>query len=287
MTSYRSFATHSEKSSGIALPSTLIAIFLGLFVLRLAQLKTSGVVQLRSDLRLVHNLKQDLLRSLSNDGSGETRCQEVLGKHQNEQRKWLTCRELPSPYRTIPVTELPTPHFDFDALFREAIKCPGQVVSSTSRRQAIPYSSRSCLFRALTINGLTLLENIEGASLSVTKTVLHKSSIIATPGRFAVEQVLQTEGDLLIVAGGDVFINKIESRSLQPIRVTIVSARGNIAVVTVGTGVHALVVGRGTMRVPSTTLLPPYPLPSQAATPRTIGILRGDLPSTIPPALLK
>ena len=279
---YRNAFSHVQQNSGIALPSTLIAIFLGLFVLRLAQIKTSTVVQIRSDLRLIHNLKQDLLQNISEESLSETRCNEAFGKYSNEQRKWLRCRELSSSYRTLPETELPTFQFDFDLVLRDAIKCPAQSISAPLRYQAIPYASRSCVFTTLSVNGLTVGENLEGRFLSLTKPTLPTLAVVATPGRFAVDQVLETQRDLLIVSGGDVSINKIANPGLQPIRVTIVSARGNISVNSVGARVHLLVVGRGTMKAPSTDLLRPYLLPPEVAAPRIIGIMPSEVDSMVP-----
>jgi hypothetical protein len=73
--------------------------------------------------------------------------------------------------------------------------------------------------------------------------------------------MIATEADLLIVAGGTIRIPSILSSSEKNIRVTLLSAHGDIEVRAVSPNVSLLSIGRRLIAVPPSVASTGHPLP--------------------------
>jgi hypothetical protein len=84
-----------------------------------------------------------------------------------------------------------------------------------------------------------------------------------SPGYLTIREEITTSSDLAVVVGGTARIESIRAIGRSPVRVTILSSRGDIEVGHVAGPLSLLVIGRAALRVPPTPFLPPFPLPSE------------------------
>jgi hypothetical protein len=101
--------------------------------------------------------------------------------------------------------------------------------------------------------------NIEAESIELPEQA--NPVRISTPGELVVTNGLTTEADLLIVAGGTIRIPSIVSPSGKSIRVTLLSAHGDIEVRAVSPNVSVLSIGRRLIAVPPSAASTGHPLP--------------------------
>jgi hypothetical protein len=101
--------------------------------------------------------------------------------------------------------------------------------------------------------------NIEAESIDLQAQA--NVANIGTPGELTVTSMMTTDADLLIVAGGTIRIPSIRSSSEKNIRVTLVSAHGDIEVRAVSPNVSLLSIGRRLIAVPPSAVATGHPLP--------------------------
>jgi hypothetical protein len=119
-------------------------------------------------------------------------------------------------------------------------------------------SPERCVFSALR-SSIIVSHNIEVESIELQPQVT--AANIGTPGELTVRNILITDTDLLIVAGGSIRISSIVSPSGKIIRVTLLSAHGDVEVRAVSPNVSLLSIGRRLISVPASAVSTGHPLP--------------------------
>jgi hypothetical protein len=84
---------------------------------------------------------------------------------------------------------------------------------------------------------------------------------VATPGELTVTKTLATNVDALIVAGGTIRIPAIVTTSKTLVRVTLLSAHGDIEVRAVSPNISLLSIGRRLIAAPLSAASSGHPLP--------------------------
>lgn len=147
---------------------------------------------------------------------------------------------------------------DYGALFAGATPCPTTLRAESAQSFTSPISPERCVVPLLTAD-TTMTYNIEAESIALQARAT--AARIATPGQLTVTSVLKTDADVLIVAGGTIKIPTIISSSTALVRVTLLSAHGDIEVRTVSPNISLLSIGRRLIAVPSTAASTGHPLP--------------------------
>ena len=147
---------------------------------------------------------------------------------------------------------------DYASLFARETSCPTSLRVENLRSYTSPVSPQRCvvpILRASTI----MRHNIEAAAIELNSQT--DITTIGTPGELMVTNVLSTEGDLLIVTGGRIRIPSLICSSGRSVRVTLLSAHGDIEVGAIAPGVSLLSIGRRLISVPRSAATTGYPLP--------------------------
>lgn len=173
-------------------------------------------------------------------------------------RTVVTCTLGEPPFRFEPGGQDFSGRPDYGVLFAGAITCPGTVRPETVRNFTAPISPERCVVPLLT-SDTTMTYNIEAEAIQLQGQA-HVARI-STTGEFVVMNTLTTDADVLIVAGGTIRIPAIVTSSTTLVRVTLLSAHGDIEVRATSPNISLLSIGRRLIAVPSTAATTGHPLP--------------------------
>ncbi len=173
-------------------------------------------------------------------------------------RTVTTCTTGEPPFRFEPAGQSFLGRPDYDALLAGKVPCPTNLRPETLRTFTSPVSPGRCVVPLLTA-GVTMSHNIEAEviELQAQASVVR----IATPGELLVTNTLKTDSDVLILAGGTIRIPSIITSSQKLVRVTLMSAHGDLEVRTVSPNISILSIGRRLVAVPVSTTSSGHPLP--------------------------
>jgi hypothetical protein len=118
---------------------------------------------------------------------------------------------------------------------------------------------------------MAVTDNLVFDSALIERDEKHPVTTIVSPGYLTVQNEIGTSSDLAVVVGGTARIKAIRALGRSPVRVTVLSSRGDIEVGHVSGHISLLVIGRAALRVPPTPFLPPFPLPRERL-PTTLGL---------------
>lgn len=173
-----------------------------------------------------------------------------------------TCAVGEPPFRVEPATHGLSRIFsgrpDYGALFAVATPCPTTLQAEIRRSFTSPVSPERCVVSVLRSSTI-MSHNIEVASIELQPQA--NVATIGTPGELTVTNVLSTEGDVLIVTGGSIRIPSLVSPLGRIVRVTLLSAHGDIEVRSVSSNVSVLSIGRRLIAVPLSATSTGHPLP--------------------------
>lgn len=169
-----------------------------------------------------------------------------------------TCTIGEPPFRFEPAGQSFSGRPDYAALFLGTTPCPTTLRAESFRTFTSPVSPERCLVPLLT-TGVAMLHNIEidAIDLQAQATVAR----IATPGELTVTNTFKTDVDVLIVTGGTIKIPAIITSSQKLVRVTLLSAHGDVEVRTVSPNVSLLSIGRRLITAPVSAASSGHPLP--------------------------
>lgn len=247
---------------GWVLPTTLFGITLMMGTIRLLSLDAPGVTRTYGDIRLANTIRQHVIREVGSSGEPKPLCETRSMRVEGTKLEYEICGERRAPLMVAPPTgQLHLTRIDYDALFTAAVSCPSTLTNANATRGDGVLASKNCSIPSILHGGIITLENLRGETARVTAT--SERPIIATPGAISITGSLILEGDLVIVAGGDVDITSITSLSEHAPKVTILSALGAIHVGFVSPEISLTAAGRSVLKVPQTVQRPPIPLPPQ------------------------
>jgi hypothetical protein len=169
-----------------------------------------------------------------------------------------TCTIGEPPFRFEPAGQSFSGRPDYAALFLGATPCPTPTRAESVRTFTSPVSPDRCVLPLLSA-GVTMSHNIETEAIALQAQA--NVARIATPGELTVTNTLTTDADVLIVAGGTIRIPQIATTSRTIVRVTLLSAHGDIEVRTVSTNISLLSMGRRLIAVPLSAASSGHPLP--------------------------
>lgn len=243
--------------------SALFALLLSLIVLgglvhglttygthyaKLAAMYQAGVISrelVRSGLDIVRSTRRECVESRVHSGD-------------HTYRTVVTCTVGEQPFRFEPPGQIFSGRPDYGALFAEAIPCPTALQPETTKNFTSPRSPERCVVPLITAS-VTMSHNIQVEGIELQGQVT--GARIATPGELLVKNTLSTDVDVLIVTGGTINIPAIVSGSKALVRVTLLSAHGDIEVRAVSPNVSLLSIGRRLIAVPPTAASTGHPLP--------------------------
>ena len=250
-----------SSQQGWVLPTTLFGLTLILATIRLLAIDQTAAIQILSDIRRAHTLRQHAVSEILSAGEAKPLCEERNIMLADRTVTFEVCGERKMPFMIAPAQgELAITRIDYDEIFALAVRCPSTPMNAANPFGEISTASKDCLVPASLHGGITTLENIRGDTTRVLARSAH-ASIIASPGRITFIGAITLESDLVIVAGGDIEIGAITAAPSQTRKVTIISALGVIRVGSVAPGVSVIAAGRATIEVPQTPQHPPFPLP--------------------------
>lgn len=171
------------------------------------------------------------------------------------------CVESEPQFESSPPVSLPAMIVDYDSLFQAVSECPGIVQPSTHTSFTAPTAPYTCIPFSRRYPSLLSLDNLYAESLSIESPSQQDATLVATPGTLTVAEELTLTASTLMVTGGHTSIASIRYDGDTPIRITIVSARGDITVGNIRGKISLLAINRGEREVPATSFLPPFPLP--------------------------
>lgn len=250
-----------SSQQGWVLPTTLFGLTIILSTIRLLAVDQTAVTQIFGDIRRAHALRQHGVSDLLASGEPKPLCEQRSVTFAEETLTYEVCGERRVPLMIVPSQgELPISRIDYDAMFALATRCPSTPTNAANPLGATPTASKNCVVPPALTGGIITLENILGEATTVLPRSA-QTSIIASPGRIVLTDLLMLESDLVIVAGGDIEIGGIAAPTAQTRKATIISALGGIRVGSVAPGVSVIAAGRATIEVPETPQHPPFPLP--------------------------
>jgi hypothetical protein len=176
------------------------------------------------------------------------------------QRHAIVCHDPEVAWSTFPSSSLPSGTVDYDSLFGAASPCGQRVVAPEPLAPLLPVSTSTCLIEGAFAGSVVRRENIDGRDIAI-KASGAAASILASPGRVRISERLTTDSDLIVVAGGDLRIERLENTGPGEIRVSLFSSLGSIYVANLGSRIAVLAAGRQKMQVPPSLPSLEYPLP--------------------------
>jgi hypothetical protein len=185
--------------------------------------------------------------------------------------EWIVCSESPPRFATIPALTAPIPAPDFDLLLSDATPCKGSKEVVAQGRFASPVAPFTCVVKDELSTGIVAMENLALDSAIFESKKDAPVPMIVSPGYLTIGGMLRTSSDLVVVVGGNVRIEHLQGAGQLPVRVTVISSRGDIEVGRVSGALSLLVAGRATLHVAPTPFLPPFPLPRER-TPTILGL---------------
>lgn len=215
---------------------------------KLASTYKSGIrvrEALRSTINIGRSARRGCVESYADGGDGTS-------------RTITTCTVGEPPFRFEPATQGFSGRPDYGALFAAVTPCPSAPQAETRRSFTAPVSPDRCVLSVLR-SSIILSNNIEVESIELQPQVA--TANIGTPGELTVRNILMTDTDLLIVVGGSIKIPSILSPSGKAVRVTLLSAHGDIEVRQVSPNVSLLSIGRRLISVPMSAVSTGHPLP--------------------------
>jgi hypothetical protein len=181
------------------------------------------------------------------------------------------CSENTPAFETIPPISASVALPDFDLLLADSKPCDGLRESAQNGRFTSPVSPFTCTLKTILTASITLTENLVLDAALIEKTEKSPLVVIVSPGYLTVRDEIATSSDLAVVVGGTARIESIRALGDTPVRVTVLSSRGDIEVGHVSGALSLLVIGRAALHVPPTPFLPPFPLPRERL-PTLLGI---------------
>lgn len=180
---------------------------------------------------------------------------------------WYLCTTGAHPFLTSPQVSLPPGRIDYNAVFARAMPCVFTRSAESLTRFSSPHAAMTCHLPASLSSDIIITDNIVADALLLSAPTSATTTTLATVGSLRVAGTLELTAPTLIIAGGDITIAHITSRTGTPIAVTVVSAHGDLQVGTTGSGVSLLIMGRRLRVAPSTPPSTSFPLPSFIARP--------------------
>jgi hypothetical protein len=175
--------------------------------------------------------------------------------------EWLACSEPPSALQTYPPVALPHGTLDVDEVFRGIHTCPGEVLPNQRAHFDAPAHPFDCTLSGDLLDHLVTLENIRFNELRNRNPKRETTRVIASVGEIRGDAALVTNSDLLLVAGGNVFLSSLLASDSTRVKVTIIAVQGSIEVAHVDPTVSLLMVGPRKLLAPPMSANSPYPMP--------------------------
>lgn len=141
--------------------------------------------------------------------------------------------------------EIVFPWFNYNQIFREAFECPIDIRHGPVLSTAITpiRSSRTC---RETLTSTVLKGNLMQDSINLD------SSTLAATGFLEISGDLLLSEDTLMVAGGNIWISRIDSADKLPKKLTIVSASGAVVVQNISPHIQTKILAKQWVSAPST-----------------------------------
>lgn len=245
-----------QAQRGFTLPLALFALVILVSSIRMLSVygaQATEALKIGADGdREYERIKEQISRSLPTGGG--------CARLSHNERVAVVCADLNIPWRLSPSYDLPAGTVDYDSVFRNTTTCAMSIAEATPTTPLPPLSARTCPLSGVVPANITRQENIEGRNLSLVVTT-NVPSVLASPGRVRVLTRLTISSDLVVVAGGDVFIERLESSSTDQTRVSIFSSLGDITVGSIAPNIALFSAGRRRIEVPPSPQSLSYPLP--------------------------
>ncbi len=176
---------------------------------------------------------------------------------------WWVCSESDPSFDTIPPLSTSVPFPDFERILSDSLPCSGSRMGTENARFTSPVSPFTCTLSGTLTTSVTVTDNLVFDSAVFERKEDRTTAAIVSPGYLTVRNDITTATDLIVVVGGSARIENIRAIGRTPVRVTVLSSRGDIEVGRVSGPLSLLVIGRAVLRVPPTPFLPPFPLPPE------------------------
>ncbi len=252
-----------SNESGWVFPTVISSIVLFAALSALLTIRTFALGQLYHDVVTSSALHEALRAQLIPSHALPRGCSVQSATAGGLTGAWWVCSENIPSFETIPPIPASIALPDFDLLLADSKPCDGLRESTQNSRFTSPVSPFTCTLKTTLTASRTLTENLVLDSALIEKSEEHPLALIVSPGYLTVRDEIATSSDLAVVVGGTARIESIRALGRAPVRVTVLSSRGDIEVGHVSGVLSLLVIGRAALRVPPTPFLPPFPLPSE------------------------
>ena len=249
---------HSQR--GLSFPIVILSIALLAFLTR--SLTALGILfsSLSIDVRRGEEIHEQARQAILSNHSSQVGCRSLPVIYKESSRSWASCSESTSPFSTLPAINESFDNFNYDPLFTSPVVCPGLESETNQQVFSHPTCSKVCKIQGAVRGDLRALSNLEFTSLGTLTPSPSKQLTVATPGYLLAPEGIQTPQDLLLFAGGDMRIALIRNTTSSLVRVTAISAQGEINIERVAGQISLFVIGRATLRAPPTPFIAPFPL---------------------------
>lgn len=244
---------------GHTLPLALAGILVAVAMLRSFHDRATSLVQSWRHARAGAALENDVLASAADAAPSPGRCTPLAVQALHGYAERVVCHEPLPVLSSFPNVALPTLRLDFDSIFSRAAPCAGELRATPLRTFTTPVARLTCLLADTIPSSTVAQENILAGSLGVAEPAAGATALLATPGTLEVRGAITLSADTLIVSGGDASIGALVAQ--KEVVVTVLSAKGSVAVQQLGGPVSLVLIGAKTLRAPASPLPATFPLP--------------------------
>lgn len=252
-----------SNESGWVFPTVISSVVFLAALTAFLTARTSSLGQLYHDGVATSALHEALRKQLVPSHALPRGCSVQSAAAQGHTGAWWVCSENNPSFETIPPISASIALPDFDLLLADSKPCDGLRESTQNSRFTSPVSPFTCTLKATLTASRTLAENLVLDSALIEKNEETPLAMLVSPGYLTVREEITTSSDLAVVVGGTARIEGIRAIGRSPVRVTILSSRGDIEVGHVAGPLSLLVIGRAALRAPPTPFLPPFPFPRE------------------------